>query len=99
MYPAAPLHCWSLPHRGYKGKKKAAVRAELVDRLTQHWPWLDWNGHAELCSVDDNAVDAVLAAVIARDVHLGKCRPPPAELRDSARREGWIWVPQQGELG
>ncbi len=94
VYPAAALRCWSLPYRGYKGKKNAAPRADLVARLSQQFTWLDWNGHQDRCAADDNALDAVLAAVIAREVDLMRCVPPPDALRDLASREGWIWLPQ-----
>ena len=94
VYPAAALRCWSLPHRGYKGTKNSALRADLVARLSRQLTWLDWNGHQSLCIADDNALDAVLAAVIAREVERGRCVPPPDELRDVAAREGWIWLPQ-----
>lgn len=94
VYPAAALHCWSLPHRGYKAAKNAAPRAQLVNLLQQRWTWLDWNGHEDLCMADDNALDAVLAAVIAREIALRRCEAPPVELREPARREGWIWLPK-----
>lgn len=95
VYPAAALRAWSLPHRGYKGTKNAAPRSELVAALSRTIPALDWNGHRELCTADDDALDAVLAALIAREVAQGRAEPPPQELREVARREGWIWVPRE----
>jgi predicted nuclease with RNAse H fold len=97
VYPAAALRCWSLPYRGYKTAKNSGPRAELVKLVRQQWTWLDWNGHEELCVTDDNALDAVLAAVIAREIELGRCEAPPAELRSTAHREGWIWLPREEE--
>ncbi|RSZ65556.1 DUF429 domain-containing protein [Corynebacterium hylobatis] len=95
VYPAAALRCWSLPYRGYKAAKNAGPRAELVELLRQRWTWLDWNSKEDLCVADDNALDAVLAAVIAREIAFGRCEAPPAELRESTRREGWIWLPKE----
>lgn len=95
VYPAAALRCWSLAHRGYKGAKNLGPRSELVAALSQALPWLDWNGNREHCTADDDALDAVLAALIAREVHLGRTRTPPAELRGTARIEGWIHLPGQ----
>lgn len=95
VYPAAALKCWSLRHRGYKGLKNQGSRSELVEALTVRFEWLDWNGAKDLCAADDNALDAVLAAVIARDSALGRCEPPPRRLQERARREGWIWLPRQ----
>ena len=95
VYPAAALRCWSLPHRGYKGAANLGPRTELVAALWRALPWLDWNGHREHCTTDDDALDAVLAALIAREVHLGRTQAPPPELRGTARLEGWIHLPPQ----
>lgn len=94
VYPAAALKAWGLRHRGYKGKKNSEVRHELVDELSKTFPNLEWNGHRDLCIADDNALDAVLAAIIALEAYLGRCEPAPADLKSSALREGWIWVPR-----
>lgn len=94
VYPAAALRCWSLTHRGYKGEKNAAARTVLVDALSVVFPTLRWNGFRALCVEDDNALDAVLAALVAREVVRGRCGPPPAHLRELAGREGWIWLPR-----
>lgn len=96
VYPAAALRGWSLTHRGYKGEKNAVARTELVDAVWARHPWLDWNGFRPLCIEDDNALDAVLAALVAREVAFGRCEPPPQQLRALARREGWIWLPRPG---
>ncbi|ROR72189.1 uncharacterized protein DUF429 [Bogoriella caseilytica] len=93
VYPAAALRCWSLPHRGYKETKNAGARLGLVTELEARTPWLDWNGHRDLCAADDNALDAVIAALITREASLGACEPPPEDLREIARQEGWIWLP------
>ncbi|MGO1284296.1 MAG: DUF429 domain-containing protein [Brachybacterium sp.] len=98
VYPAAALRLWQLPHRGYKGVKNAAGRTELVAALERSLPWLEWNGHRELCAAQDDALDAVLAALLAREVDGGRAIPPPAELRALAQQEGWIWLPRAGAL-
>ncbi|GAA4284166.1 DUF429 domain-containing protein [Brevibacterium daeguense] len=94
VYPAAALRRWSLPHRGYKGAKNAGERSALVVALSEKLARLEWNGHRDLCVADDNALDAVLAALVAREVSHGRGEPPPEELRGTARREGWIWLPE-----
>ncbi len=94
VYPAAALKAWGLQHRGYKGQKNSEVRHQLVDELSKTFPNLEWNGHRDLCVADDNALDAVLAAIIALEAYLGRCEPAPADLKSSALREGWIWVPR-----
>lgn len=95
VYPAATLRCWSLPHRGYKGTKNAGPRSELVAALVNHLSWLDWNGYQEVCAADDNALDAVLAALTAREVAHGRCDAPPNDVAELACREGWIWLPSR----
>ena len=93
VYPAAALRSWGLAHRGYKGTRNTAPRAALVDALAARLPGLDWNGHRPLCASDDDALDAVLAALIAREVAQGRAIPPCPEELELARQEGWIWLP------
>lgn len=98
VYPGAALALWSLGGASYKGAKGAAVRHDLVERLAERLPWLEWAGHSDLCVKDDNALDAVIAAVVARDVDLGRAAPPPPELADLASEEGWIWLPERSDV-
>ena len=100
VYPAAALTIWELPATGYKGKKDQAQRLELAERLLKTAPWLNAHeGHWALCRQRDDALDAVVAAIIARTVAVGQCQPIPPDLRESARREGWIALPLPGSLG
>lgn len=95
-YPGGALAVWGLPHRSYKGAKNIAARRDLIAALTLTLPWLDWQEHRAACEADDNALDAVIAAVIARDVDQGRAVPPPPELAQLAAEEGWIWLPGGG---
>lgn len=95
VYPAAALASWGLIHRGYKGKGRIERRRELVAELADLLPWLDWRDHRDLCAADDNALDAVVAALVAREVERGNFHPPPESLRGQASREGWICVPRE----
>lgn len=94
VYPAAALKCWSLPSRGYKGKQNTASRVELIAQLTRVFPALNWNGHQDICASDDNALDAVLSALMAYLVHQSLAVPPPPEVKDIVLLEGWIWLPE-----
>ena len=47
----------------------------------------------------DDALDAVLCALIARAAALGLTVPPPDQDRERARAEGWIHLPRRGSLG
>src|SRR5690625_7838290 len=87
IYPAGALRCWSLPHHGYKGAKNIATRTELVAALSQRFTELDWNGFDESCVADDNILDAVIAALMAREGAHGRGGPPPAD-RSEERRVG-----------
>ena len=94
VYPGAALVVWQLAGHTYKGTKGAISRSVLVDQLSTRLPWLDWAGHRDACVDDDNALDAVIAAVVARDVDRGRAVPPSPELEDLAAEEGWIWLPE-----
>lgn len=95
VYPAAALSCWGLPSRGYKRREQSGQRVEIIDRLSYLFPDLDWNGHRNLCIDDDNTLDAVVSALMARLVADRQAEPPPEAMRDVVSREGWIWLPQQ----
>jgi len=99
VYPAAALRSWGLAHRGYKGTRNKVPRAALVDALAARLPDLDWNGHRPLCESEDDALDAVLAALIAREVAQGRAVPPREEELELARQEGWIWLPRSTSPG
>ncbi len=91
VYPAAALSRWGLPFRGYKGSDgRLAPVAAAVQAAA---PWLDLGRFRSHFATDDDAFDAVIAALIARAVALGRTRTPDAGQRAAARREGWIQLP------
>lgn len=92
VYPAAALKVWGLPFRGYKRAANVTARNALVDQLRTAAPWLDLGGHDAVVRSSDDALDAVLCALVARAVHLVRTHPP-TDL-EVARREGWIHVPR-----
>jgi predicted nuclease with RNAse H fold len=101
VYPAAALHRWDYPSRGYKGTKNAAARRELVTRFrtdTARWLQIDQQ-QFESCCANDNVFDAVIAALVARASQVGHTEPIPESQREAARREGWIVIPLPGSLG
>jgi hypothetical protein len=97
-YPAAALLLWALPREGYKSEPGA--REHLLAALEAQIPWLDWEpGAREACVESDDALDAVLCALIARAAALGLTEEPSAEDGELARVEGWIHLPRRGSLG
>jgi predicted nuclease with RNAse H fold len=99
-YPAAALEIWGLPSRGYKGTKGAAVRAAIfaeLERRTGGWLRLDAITRHTCCG-SDHALDALLAALIARAATQGLCERPPAGQMAMATREGWIALPSVDAL-
>jgi hypothetical protein len=96
-YPAAALLLWGLPREGYKSDAKA--RERLLAALEAAAAWLVWEiGAREACVENDDCLDAVLCALIARAAALGQTEPPPAEAFELARVEGWIHLPRRGCL-
>lgn len=91
VYPAAALLRWKLPSRGYKSDP--AVRSGLIEALLQQAPWLDLGTAAPLCDRSADALDAVLAALVAGAVHLGRTIAPQPEDWSLAEEEGWIHLP------
>ena len=97
-YPAAALMLWGLPRDGYK--TDVAAREDLLAALESAAPWLSWEpGARDACVDSDDALDAVLCALIARAAALGLTEPPPTEDLRLARTEGWIHLPRKSSLG
>jgi predicted nuclease with RNAse H fold len=97
VYPAAALLLWDLERAGYKASAEA--RGELLAAIEARAPWLAWApGAREACVSSDDALDAVLAALIARAAGLGLTAWPQAEQLARARGEGWVHLPRKGSL-
>lgn len=96
VYPAAALLRWGLPARGYKSDP--AVREALIRGLLLRAPWLDLGRAAPLCASSADALDAVLAALVAGAVQLGRTIAPEPEDLALADEEGWIHLPDQDFL-
>ncbi|MFF0817555.1 DUF429 domain-containing protein [Rhodococcus sp. NPDC003318] len=92
-YPAAALQRWGLPFRGYKGTVNATRLAALTGEIEVAAPGLELGGFRARCVTSDDAFDAVIAALIARAVALGRTALPDPGDRDVADREGWIHLP------
>lgn len=89
VYPAGALHAWAIPAGDYK--RSTAAREQLLDRFAATVRI----GAADRarCVASDHVFDALLCALVARAAATGRTIPPPAELEDLARAEGWIHLP------
>lgn len=98
VYPAAALVRWGFTGGRYKNRHRNAL-ADLVERFRREIPTLDLcRDDWALCAANDDAFDAVVAALVARAALLGLTEPPPAGCVDSARQEGWMHLPLEGSL-
>lgn len=93
VYPAAALRTWGLPFRAYKKSGREPVRAGLVTALAGLVPHLDLAGHDRALVAQDDVLDAVVSALVAREAYHGNSHLPVAGQRVVARREGWVHVP------
>ena len=100
VYPAAALKIWQLPFTQYKDAKGAGLRRKIFTMLrarTSAWLNLD-DAACATCIRSDDALDALVAALVARAAALGRCQKPPREHEERARREGWIALPPPDAL-
>jgi predicted nuclease with RNAse H fold len=94
-YPAAALRLWGFASTGYKrrqGRPSLGRLLAALRRRTAGWLELDSPAH-RLCGRSDDALDALVAALIARAAAQGYCAPPPPEQAARAAAEGWIALP------
>ena len=100
VYPAGALRLWGLASTGYKRREGRASLATLLGELrrrTRGWLELDVAAR-RLCGASDDALDALIAALVARAAALGLCEPPPPEHAERAAREGWVALPAADAL-
>lgn len=96
VYPAAALRSWGLPFRGYKRADGREVREGVVEKLGGV---VDWNGFRGACVDSDDALDAVISAIVAGEVLAERTLAPGPEDQELALSEGWIHVPLVGASG
>lgn len=99
VYPALALRQWGLASKGYKGAKRVAGCRSLWAALLGAAPWLSvTDEQGALIGESDDALDAVVSALVARAAASGATEPIPEEHRADARAEGWIMIPREGSL-
>lgn len=89
----------TLDAKGYKRgalgeSRQAGVRSRIVAALREAMPWLSLDEeHEAACIADDDRLDALVSAFVARAAATRRTVRPPHDDRDAATREGWIHVP------
>ena len=96
VYPAAALRGWDLATAGYKSDPDAGAR--LLDQLAATAPWLTWESGRALAARSHDAFDAVVCALVAGAVRLGRTTAPAADQLSLADEEGWIHLPDPAFL-
>ena len=104
VYPAAAIRRWwgNVYAQGYKDKKGRDQRCRLFEKIVEGTAgWLRLTADVvSRCEDDDDALDALIAALVARAATVtGQCEPIPNEARAQALREGWIALPKPEALG
>ena len=99
-YPAAALRLWGFASTGYKRREGQSSLGRLLSALRKRTAsWLDVDAATRrLCARSDDALDALVAALVARAAALHLCTPPPAEHAAAAAVEGWIALPAPDSL-
>ncbi len=99
VYPAGALAAWGLQPTGYKRRTPESRRllAALATRVVEHFDVSLTRGQHTFVASVDHAFDALVAAIVAREVVLGRTTWPPPALGEAARREGWIHIPHRDQ--
>lgn len=101
VYPDPALRWWTNAHPGalapresYKGPERGSRRVALLEALTERLPLKDPDRLLRHVADEDDYLDALLCALVARATELGRTAPPASELeRERAQAEGWIHLP------
>jgi predicted nuclease with RNAse H fold len=94
VYPAAALRRWGLTPE--TKRNTPLLISALVERTEK---WLRLSDYARaLCEKNRDALDSVIAALVARAAALKLCDPIPADFAEAAEVEGWIALPLPDSL-
>ncbi len=101
VYPDPALRRWTdhapegLAHReSYKGSAASDKRVALLAALRAQLPFEDGDHLLDRVALEDDYLDALICALVARAAELGLTYPPEAGTeRERAQLEGWIHLP------
>jgi hypothetical protein len=101
VYPDPALRGWvadttAVLHRAsYKGKGNSAIRMRLLGALLEQLPIDDPEGQLEKVAAEDDYLDALICALVARAAERKRTyRPETAHEAQRAAVEGWIHLPR-----
>ncbi len=104
VYPDPAVRRWTSDspnglgrRESYKGPKRGARRLELAKLLAKRAGLQDPDGLLKLCGLQDDYIDALLCALIARAADREKTFAAPTEPENERKmilREGWIHHPE-----
>ena len=94
VYPAAALKRWGFRDTA---KRDTLALANTVFQRIESWLTTPPDAR-DLCRSSRDALDALVAALIARAGALNLCEPVPEGYRSTAAVEGWIALPISGSL-
>ncbi len=95
VYPAAALVQWEIGAGRYKQPDAFEARRMLLSSLDQALLGLDVGTHGEALVASHDAMDALVAALVARAYMLDQVRRPTTAQGEDAALEGWIWLPDR----
>jgi hypothetical protein len=106
VYPDPALRIWtkdseaSLGKASYKRAENSAARVALLAAIRAELPIADPHGRLAMVEREDDYLDALLCALVARAAELGLTHAPTPAQKKLARIEGWIHLPSAalGEL-
>jgi len=106
VYPDPALRIWtedsdaSLGKTSYKRADNSGARVALLAAIQEELPIADPRGRLAMVEREDDYLDALLCALVARAVELGLTHAPTPAQKELARIEGWIHLPNAalGEL-
>jgi hypothetical protein len=107
VFPGAALLLWGF-ERGVYRRGDGVVdedgvigaREGFLGSLEAVAPWLRWvDGARELCLENEDVVDGLICAFVARAAALGRVFGVDAAAGSDAQCEGWVHLPAKGCLG
>jgi hypothetical protein len=99
VYPDPALRFWTdegqagLAGASYKRPKNSKARVALLEAIRSQLPIRDSGGRLSAVEREDDYLDALVCALVARAAELDLTHRPDEEQRKLAVIEGWIHVP------